>query len=169
MKEKSESRKSSVTANELMAHVYERFEKFGLSHHTVEEIINGVWAERTSCTVRNHYTHDGIRVPRLIHYGFADALYEVFNLMKENDLTIQDIECNEYPPELAYPTLIFSVHTKEHRYEYYPVLLCSQCHLDFEFDSEEDPAKDEYMQIKNGVAHLSAVYCDSNHKPEENG
>ena len=165
MKEKSESRKSSVTANELMAHVNGQFEKLRLSHGTVDKIINGVWAERTSCTVRNHYTHDGIRVPRLIHYGFADALYEVLKLMQENELTLQDLECNEYPPELAYPTLIFSVHTKEHGYEYYPVLLCSQFHFDSEFDSTED----EYMQIENAVASLSAVYCNLNHKPEENG
>ena len=152
MKEKIEKPKSSITVKELMDYVEEQLEKHKFSPDDMDKIINGVWAEKTSCTVRQHLAFDGIRGTRIIHYEVADAFYELLKLMQENDLTFQDLKCDTGLPELLHPELIFSISTKEHEYTYYPVILYSH------FDS------DEYVQIKNGIAHLQAVYCNPNYK-----
>ena len=160
-KEKEGNPKTSITAWKLMDYVEEQLELNHFSPDDMDKMLNGLWAERTTCTVREHLTFDDVRGSRIIHYGVVDAFYELFKLMLENDLTIKDLECYPYCYESSYPNPIidFTVKTKEHEYKYYPVLLYDQ----------HDSDKDDYMHIKNETARLRAVYCDSNHKPEENG
>ena len=159
MKEKIENPKPSVTVSGLMDYVEEQINKYKFRPEDMDEIINGLWVERTTCTVREHLMFDDVRGSRIIHYGITDAFYELFKLMKENDKTLQDLECYPYCYESAYPNPIidFTVRTYEHEYKYYPVMLYNQ----------RDSEKDEYMQLKNGIARLKAIHCDSNHKPEE--
>ena len=151
MKEKVGNPKSRVTANQLMDYVEEQMRKYDFRPDDLDKIANGLWVERTSCTVRRHLTFDDVRGSRIIHYEAADAFYELLKLMNENDLTLEDLECYPYCYESAYPNPIidFTVKTKEHEYKYYPVMLYDQ----------RDSEKDEYMQIK-GVAHLQAIHCD---------
>ena len=160
-KEKVGSKKPSVCSNELMDYFEEQILKYKFRPDDMDKILNGLWVERTICTVRQHLTFDDVRGSRIIHYGVVDAFYELFKLMLENDLTIKDLECYPYCCESAYPNPIidFTVKTKEHEYKYYPVMLYDQ----------RDSDNDEYMHIKNETARLRAVFCDSAHKPEENG
>ena len=159
-KEKMENPIPSVCSNELMDYFEEQILKYNFRPDDMDKILNGLWVERTTCTVRRHLTFDDVRGSRIIHYGVVDAFYELFKLMKENDLAIKDLECYPYCYESAYPNPIidFKVRTYEHEYRYYPVMLYDQC----------DSDNDEYMHIKNETARLRAVYCDSTHKPEEN-
>ena len=151
-KEKVENPKSSITVKELMDYVEEQLEKHKFSLGNLDKIINGLWAEKISCTVRNRLMFDGIQGACIMHYDVIDVFHEILLIMKENDLTLEDLTFGLNPPELPCPDLIFSICTKEHTYEYYPVLLSST------YDSEGD----EYLQIKSGIEHLRAVYCDSN-------
>jgi hypothetical protein len=158
-KEKVGNPKTSITAWKLMDYVEEQLELNHFSPDDMDKMLNGLWAERTTCTVRQHLTFDDVRGSRIIHYGVADAFYELFKIMQENNLTINDLECypNCYASAYPNPIIDFTVHTSEHEYKYYPVMLYDQ----------RDSEKDDYMHIKNKTARLRAVYCDSNCNPEE--
>jgi hypothetical protein len=160
-KEKAGKSKTSITAWKLMDYVEEQLELNHFSPDDMDKMLNGLWAERTTCTVREHLTFDDVRGSRIIHYGVADAFYELFKIMQENDLTINDLECYPNCWELPYPDPIihFTAKTKEHEYKYYPVMLFDQ------FDSE----KDEYVHIKDRITDLKTAFYDSNPNPEENG
>jgi hypothetical protein len=92
-KEKVGNQKPSVCSNELMDYFEEQILKYNFRPDDMDEILNGLWVERTTCTVRQHLTIDDVRGSRIIHYGVVDAFYELFKLMLENDLTINDLEC----------------------------------------------------------------------------
>jgi hypothetical protein len=132
-------------------------EQLELNHFSpddLDRILNGLWVEKTKCTVREHLMFDDVRGYRIIHYNAADAFYELFKIMKENNLTIKDLECHPYCYVLPYPNPVvyFTVRTCGHDYKYYPVMLSSQC------DSE----KDEYVHIKDRITHLKTAFYDSN-------
>jgi hypothetical protein len=141
-----------------MHYVEEQIMKYDIRRDNLDKILNGLWAEKISCTVRNRLMFDGIQGACIMHYDVIDIFHEILLIMKENDLTLEDLTFELNLPELPCPDLIFSICTKEHKYEYYPVLLSST------YNSEGD----EYLHIKSRIGHLRAVYCDSKPKPEEN-
>ena len=155
-KEKIENPKSSVTAKELMDYVEEQIKKYKLRPYELERLLNGLWAEKISCTVRNRLMFDGIQGACVMHYDVIDVFYEILLIMKENDLALEDLTFVLSPPELPCPEFLFSIRTKEHTYEYYPVLLSNT------YKSEGD----EYLQIKAGIAYLRTVDCGSHRKSE---
>jgi hypothetical protein len=157
MKEKNESRKSSVTVKELMNYVDGQLKKYRFHPDDLDKIMNGLWVEKKSCIAREHLALN--TEAQVVHHGIADAFYELFKLMKENDLALQDLECfpHGYGSSHPNPIIDFTIRTYEHEYKYYPVMPCNQC------DSEED----EYLLIKIGVARLKTAYCDSSHRWED--
>ena len=151
-KEKMKNTKPSINAKDFMDYVENVLRAECRSHpRKQEKIINGLWTEKTKCTVRNYHTYDGIQGARIMHYDVVDAFYEMLAMMKENDLTLEDLNYEKSPPELPYPSFMFSISTKEHEYEYYPILLCGT------YNSKAD----EYIQIKNSFARLRAFCCQS--------
>ena len=159
MIEKNENPKPSITVNGLMDYVEGQLENNQFTLDDLDKIINGVWDEKTSCTVSQHRTFDDVQRSRIINYCVADAFYELFILMQKNDLTLQDLECYPYccMSSSLEPIIYFEVKTKEHEYKYYPIMLKGQ----------RDSEKDEYTQIKNRVGLMKAD-IDSNYSPDHN-
>jgi hypothetical protein len=157
MDKETETPKPSVTAKELMYYVEEQIKKYDYHADKLGEFLNGLWAEKVSCTVRDCLMFDGIQGARIIHYEIVDAFNQILVIMIENDLVLEDLDIILSFPELPYPEVMFSISTKEHLYEYYPIMLSSH------YGSEED----EYIEIKNGISRLQAIYSESNCQPED--
>jgi hypothetical protein len=157
MDKETEKPKPSVTANELMYYVEEQMKKYNFRPDDLDKIINGLWAEKVSCTVRNCLMFDGIQGARIMHYEIVDAFNQILVIMKENNLVLEDLDIILSPPELPCPEVMFSISTKGHLYEYYPIMLSSH------YGSEED----EYIETKNGIVRLQTSYRESNCQSED--
>ncbi len=155
-KSSKEVKKPCVTAKELMDFVKNEINE-NVCISNINEVVNGLWAEKTTCDVRHHLMISGIRTSSIQHFEAAKALHQLLMIMQENDLTIDDLESEHILPEFTFgdKQLSFIVKTREHEYEFYPIML------------SDGMESEEYSVIKNELKKLEQSDCSEESKCDD--
>jgi len=138
----------TVTSEQLINHVKTEIERLintlGVYPESVANMLCGVWVKRTWSLTEDDCI-DNTKQYSIFHFDFTAALHDMLKIMNENNIPVQDIDHN---PSSLYD-LNISIRTKEHCFDYYPVMICTSL-------GEQD---DDYEGILSGVTDLQNTYC----------